>query len=140
MLHGLAHWCDFSYLHQRSSTKVCCKLRRNLRLLEAAGAELVPFSPLSGALPERCAGLYIGGGCPERHARALAAQRPLMAAVRAFAGAGGVIYGEGGGLVFLSQSLQPHGELPAAMGALPAAKYTSRVLLACEDRHRPRLC
>ncbi|KAK9845805.1 hypothetical protein WJX81_002848 [Elliptochloris bilobata] len=101
----------------------------NLRLLEAAGAELVPFSPLSGALPERCAGLYIGGGCPELHARALAAQRPLMAAVRAFAGAGGVVYAEGGGLVFLSQSLQPHGELPAAM----AGVFPFRTAMA-EDR------
>lgn len=84
----------------------------------------MPFSPLAGVLPERCAGLYIGGGCPERHAAALAAQRPLLAAVRAFAAAGGVIYAEGGGLVFLSQSLQPHGELPAAMGALPC-KYNT---------------
>ena len=77
----------------------------------------MPFSPLAGALPERCAGLYIGGGCPERHAGALAAQRPLLAAVRAFAAAGGVVYAEGAGLVFLSQSLQPAGGAPTAMGA-----------------------
>ena len=53
-------------------------LRSNLDLLEAAGAELVPFSPLSDPLPANCAGVILGGGYPERHARELAANRPLL--------------------------------------------------------------
>ena len=39
--------------------------------------------------------------------------------MKAFAEAGGVIYAECGGLLYLSQSLQPLGELPCAMGASP---------------------
>ena len=41
----------------------------------------------------------------------------MRGAVKAFAEAGGVIYAECGGLLYLSQSLQPLGELPSAMGA-----------------------
>ena len=43
-----------------------------------------------------------------------------MAAVAAFAEAGGVVYAEYAGLVYLSQSLQPVGNLPYAMGEYKA--------------------
>lgn len=89
---------------------------RNLALLEKAGAELVYFSPMHDALPRNISGIYFGGGCPERYPEELAANRQLMAAVAAFAEAGGVVYAEYAGLVYLSQSLQPVGNLPYAMG------------------------
>ncbi len=92
----------------------------NLRLLEEAGARLVFFSPLSDGLPAGISGLYFGGGYPERHAEALAANRQLRAAVRAFADAGGVIYAECGGMIYLSHSLQSIEGLPADMGMQPA--------------------
>lgn len=92
---------------------------RNLALLRAAGAELVFFSPLVDLLPDGVAGLYFGGGCPERYAEELASNRQLMAAVHAFAEAGGVIYAEYAGLIYLSQSVQPIGSLPCSMGARP---------------------
>ena len=89
---------------------------RNLRLLEANGAELVSFSPMEDGFPAGLAGLYLGGGYPERHAHALSGNKGMRAAVRAFAGAGGVVYGECGGLLYLTQSLQPLSDLPSAMG------------------------
>ena len=46
-----------------------------------------------------------------------AANRSMRAAVKAFADAGGVVYAECGGLLYLSQSLQPLNELPCSMGA-----------------------
>ncbi|HEX5659767.1 MAG TPA: cobyrinate a,c-diamide synthase [Polyangiales bacterium] len=73
----------------------------NLRLLERCGAELVPFSPLSDRLP-RVDGLYFGGGYPELHAPALSANRALHADLHAFSGP---IYGECGGLMYLSEAI-----------------------------------
>ncbi len=100
-----------------SNTSVTAVLRcRNLALLEKAGAELVFFSPMHDSLPHNISGIYFGGGCPERFAEELTANRQLMAAVAAFAEAGGVVYAEYAGLVYLSQSLQPVGNLPYAMG------------------------
>ena len=92
---------------------------RNLALLRAAGAEAVIFSPLADAFPEGVSGLYLGGGRPEAFAEELTHNRALMAAVAAFAGAGGVIYAEYAGLIYLSQSVQPIGSLPYSMGAAP---------------------
>lgn len=77
-----------------------------LRLLPDAGAELVFFSPLSDSLPPRLDAIYFGGGYPELHTRQLADNTPLLYAVRAFAAAGGVIYGECGGLMYLSQGIE----------------------------------
>lgn len=85
-------------------------------LLRRAGAELVFFSPLSDPLPENVSGIYFGGGCPERYAEELAGNRQLLAAVHSFADAGGVIYAEYAGLIYLSQSVQPINSLPVAMG------------------------
>jgi cobyrinic acid a,c-diamide synthase len=73
----------------------------NLRLLERAGAELVPFSPLTDSLPA-LDGLYFGGGYPELHAPALSASRALHAQLRAFSGP---IYAECGGLMYLSEAI-----------------------------------
>jgi cobyrinic acid a,c-diamide synthase len=74
----------------------------NLYLLVAAGAELVPFSPLADATLPPVDGLYLGGGYPEAHAATLAANTSLRAAVRAF---DGPVYAECGGLMFLGEAL-----------------------------------
>lgn len=104
-----------------SHTSVTAVLHcRNLALLEKAGAELVFFSPIHDNLPHNISGIYFGGGCPERFAEELTINRQLMAAVAAFAEAGGVVYAEYAGLVYLSQSLQPVGNLPYAMGEYKA--------------------
>ncbi|MBW2164520.1 MAG: cobyrinate a,c-diamide synthase, partial [Deltaproteobacteria bacterium] len=50
----------------------CFYYPENLRLLEEAGAKLIPFSPLhSRHLPEEINGLILGGGYPELHCEML---------------------------------------------------------------------
>jgi cobyrinic acid a,c-diamide synthase len=90
----------------------------NLRLLERAGAELVRFSPLRDRVLPACAGLYFGGGYPELHAAALAANTPMLAAIRAFADAGRPIYGECGGLMYLSRAINVDGTAHRMLGLI----------------------
>jgi cobyrinic acid a,c-diamide synthase len=92
----------------------------NLDLLRAAGAEVIFWSPQSDpALPD-VDGLYFGGGYPELHAPALTANVPVRNAVHAFAGAGGPIYAECGGLMYLAESLEDlDGVVHPMVGVLP---------------------
>ncbi len=76
-------------------------------LLTELGAELVPFSPLHDAAPpDGCSGLYFPGGYPELHAPQLAANAPMLDALRTLARNGLPIYGECGGYIYLMHSLR----------------------------------
>ena len=84
----------------------CFYYRDNLEALEAAGAELVEFSPLHDpALPERLDGLYLGGGYPEVHAEQLVANAGLRAQIRGRIEAGMPVYAECGGLIYLCEAV-----------------------------------
>ncbi len=93
----------------------------NLDLLRRAGADVVPFSPLrDAALPPGTAALYLGGGYPELHAARLAANAPLLVAIRAALVAGLPCYAECGGLMYLTAGLTDReGDERALVGALP---------------------
>ena len=89
----------------------------NLEALEQAGAELMPFDPVTEpALPQGCQGLYAGGGFPEVFAQALGANRPLLGDVHRQVTAGLPTWAECGGLRWLSRSLDGH-PLAGAIGA-----------------------
>lgn len=93
----------------------------NLEMLEALGAELVPFSPVTDAeLPETDA-LYLGGGYPEEFAPKLSANESMRNSIRTFCEAGHPVYAECGGLMYLSRALQTTGgeEFPMC-GVLPS--------------------
>jgi cobyrinic acid a,c-diamide synthase len=103
----------------------------NLRRLEALGAELVLFSPLSDAAPPDVDGLYIGGGYPEVHARALAANAAMRAGITRFAAAGKPIYAECGGLMYLVGGLRDlAGHTHPMVGLLPGTAVLSHRLEA----------
>ncbi len=81
----------------------------NLELLRAAGAELLPVDPLADAgLPDGTDALYLGGGFPEEHGAALAANAPMRAAVAELARAGRPVVAECGGLLYLGSALDGH--------------------------------
>ena len=78
----------------------------NIALLERAGVEIVRFSPLhDNALPE-CQMIWLGGGYPELHAKALAANQTMLTQLRQAHARGVAIYAECGGLMYLGSSLE----------------------------------
>jgi cobyrinic acid a,c-diamide synthase len=91
----------------------------NLEALRQAGAELVPFSPLTDPKLPDVEGLYIGGGFPEVFMDELEANGPLREEIRAAAGDGMPIYAECGGLMYLARSMAWKGKSREMVGALP---------------------
>ncbi|MDK2957953.1 MAG: cobyrinic acid a,c-diamide synthase [Desulfovibrionales bacterium] len=83
----------------------CFYYLENLRLLRNAGAELVPFSPLNGDLPDDLDGLYLGGGYPELHALALADNTSMRKGVRRFCASGRPVWAECGGFMYLLEAV-----------------------------------
>lgn len=78
----------------------------NLRILKQAGAQLVPFSPLSDAkLPENLDGLYLPGGYPELYAERLSLNASMRSDIATFSHTGKPVYAECGGFMYLSQSI-----------------------------------
>jgi cobyrinic acid a,c-diamide synthase len=89
-----------------SDQAFCFYYPDNLELLRNAGAQIKNFSPIRDRrLPAGVKGIYLGGGYPELHARQLAHNRPLRAAIREFIEAGGPVYAECGGLMYLAAAL-----------------------------------
>jgi len=92
----------------------------NLEMLEDAGARVVRWSPARDAALPAADGLYLGGGYPELHARALSANDELRRQVRAFAESGRPIYAECGGLMYLVETLTDlEGKSWPMVGSLP---------------------
>ena len=103
----------------------------NLTLLEAWGAEILPFSPLrDGRVPSGAAGVLLGGGFPELYADALASNKAMLASVRGTAARGIPVYAECGGLMYLGESLtDAGGRTHELAGVVPLRSSMSRTRL-----------
>lgn len=104
----------------------------SLDLLEAWGAELVPFSPLKDrTLPSGVGGVYIGGGFPEMYAAELARNHGMKKAIREAAQQGIPIYGECGGLMYLGEKLVDlQGTLHQMIGLIQVSSSMSQSRLS----------
>ena len=92
----------------------------DLEALRIAGAEIVWFDAINDtALPE-VDGLFIGGGFPETMMGELEANVAMRRSVAAFADAGGVIYAECGGLMYLCRSIRWGDRRCEMAGIIPA--------------------
>ncbi|MDZ3838119.1 MAG: cobyrinate a,c-diamide synthase [Rhodospirillales bacterium] len=87
----------------------------------AAGAEILPFSPLADEAPDAGAdAVYLPGGYPELHAGRLAAAGNVLAGLRAAAARGATVFGECGGYMVLGRGLvDADGHRHAMAGLLP---------------------
>lgn len=89
-----------------SDKAFCFYYPDNLQLIETAGAKLKFFSPMTNPnLPAGTKGIYLGGGYPELFAKQLSRNRAIRAAIRHFIEAGGPVYAECGGLMYLTERL-----------------------------------
>ena len=70
-------------------------------------------------LPADLSALYVGGGFPETHAAAIAANRVFLESVREAAQRGLPIFAECGGLMLLAQAVSWQGLRHAMAGVLP---------------------
>jgi len=100
----------------------CFYYPENLELLQAAGGDIVPFSPLADAvLPDGTDLLYLGGGYPELRAEALAANESMRRSIRRLHDDGGTIYAECGGLMYACRELvDGSGKVFPMLDLLPA--------------------
>ena len=92
----------------------------NLSRLQALGAELIRFSPMSDRRLPPVDGLYFGGGYPELFADSLGHNRAMIDDIRAFADKRGPIYAECGGLMYLARAIRNvDGKRTPMVGLLP---------------------
>lgn len=98
----------------------CFHYQDGLDALERAGAELRFFSPLASAHLPIVDGLFIGGGFPETHLRALEANVSLRRKIRTAAQGGLPVYVECGGLMYLSRSIAWRSEVAEMTGVIAA--------------------
>ncbi len=102
--------------------------RDSLDLLEAWGAELVPFSPLeSSSLPSHVGGVYLGGGYPELFAAELAANTSLIGSLRSANRQGVLVYAECGGAMYTAAGIEdPEGRRHRMAGLWPVVASLRR--------------
>ncbi|MBI5191686.1 MAG: cobyrinate a,c-diamide synthase [Nitrospirae bacterium] len=98
----------------------------NLEALRAAGAELVPFSPMSDSKLPVVDALYIGGGFPEVHMEALEKNESMRADIKRRIEDGMPVYAECGGLMYLCRAISWEGRTCGMVGALPCGIKMSK--------------
>ncbi|MEA3349860.1 MAG: cobyrinate a,c-diamide synthase [Chloroflexota bacterium] len=108
----------------------CFYYQDNLDRLEAAGAEIIPFSPLHDeGLPADIDGVYLGGGYPELYAQKLSQNQNLRQSLGAAHQKEMPIFAECGGLMVLTESITNlEGEMHSMYGVIPGRlKMQSRL-------------
>ncbi|CDZ82802.1 TPA: cobyrinate a,c-diamide synthase [Citrobacter koseri] len=92
----------------------------NIKLLERTGVTMTRFSPLHDSTLPECQMIWLGGGYPELHAAALAANTPMLVQMRAAHQRGVAIYAECGGLMYLGSTLEDaSGEIHRMVDVIP---------------------
>jgi cobyrinic acid a,c-diamide synthase len=96
-------------------------------LLNAAGADVVEFDPLTDPLPEGAAALVLPGGFPEEFGAELSGNDRVRRQILALAAAGAPVHAECAGLTYLVDDLDGHPMCGVLAGS---ARFTDRLTLA----------
>jgi cobyrinic acid a,c-diamide synthase len=98
--------------------------KETLESLEDNGAKIIPFSPYKDDEIPDVDALYIGGGYPEVFKKELSENESMLKSINKFHNEDRPIYGECGGLIYLSESIDGLG----MVNAIPySAEMTPRV-------------
>jgi cobyrinic acid a,c-diamide synthase len=97
----------------------CFYYPENLAALEAAGATLVPVSPLNDRELPPLDGLYAGGGYPEQFVDTLSRNTGFRSALAERIRRGLPVWAECGGLMYLSSAIVRDGIKRPMVGVLP---------------------
>ena len=102
----------------------------HVEMLQAAGAEVVGFDPLTDALPPGTDALVLPGGFPEQFTAELSANDAARQQVRALAAAGAPVHAECAGLTYLVAELDGYPMCGVLAGS---ARFTDRLTLGYRD-------
>ncbi|GAB1394601.1 cobyrinate a,c-diamide synthase [Rhodocyclaceae bacterium] len=106
----------------------CFLYPANLECLQALGARLVFFSPLAAAALPECDAVWLPGGYPELHAKTIAANVGMRAALTAHAAAQPLL-AECGGMMACFETLHDlEGRAHAMFGLLPGSTRMQKKL------------
>ncbi len=98
----------------------CFYYEDNMDMLRAAGARLVPFSPIADRqIPEGVDAIYLGGGYPELAAAELARNKTMLGAISGWAEAGRPVLAECGGFMYLGRGIRDGENFHPLCGVFP---------------------
>jgi cobyrinic acid a,c-diamide synthase len=92
----------------------------DLDKFHALGVEIVEFDTLHDQQLPEVDGIFLGGGFPETAMEALQANQAMQQSIATFIEAGGPVYAECGGLIYLTRSLTWKGIKCRMSGVIPA--------------------
>ena len=102
----------------------------HVEMLQAAGAEVVGFDPLTDALPPGVDALVLPGGFPEQFTAELAANDLARQQVRELAASGAAVHAECAGLTYLVSELDGYAMCDVLAGS---ARFTDHLTLGYRD-------
>jgi cobyrinic acid a,c-diamide synthase len=102
----------------------------HIEMLEAAGADVVTFDPLTDPLPPDSDALVIPGGFPEQFTSELSANGGAREQIRALAETGAPIHAECAGLTYLMSELDGYPMCGVLSGS---ARFTDHLTLGYRD-------
>lgn len=91
----------------------------DLEALQAAGARLIPFSPITDTSLPVCDGLFLGGGFPETQMQKLEANQSMRESIYSAIEQGMPTYAECGGLMYLARNLTWKEQQCDMVGTIP---------------------